>query len=304
MNNIDINKYNDVNYLSNLLFDTLYNKKNDRKIMIEDVKISDINLNSIKKNNKDEELRNLINNVFNRDISFQSKNLNKFIFKINDIDYGVDIVLKIIDKTDKILNNDNMNKVMTYLLSGLVINKKTKHVLMNIFNFDVKSDDIKRFVEKHISDNETLEGLIKSNELIGVELREHFFKMDTLLNIFNDKSIEITDNDIRVLIFQVLHTLAIIQERYPLFKHNNLDLKNIYCYLKEKNNNTYDYVLDGNKYIIPNIGIEIKLTNFDDSIIVGELDNESIIDSLKKEDNTYDIKIFLDSLLKLFPFKN
>jgi hypothetical protein len=304
MNNIDTNKYNDVNYLSNLLFDVLYNKKIDRKVMIEDVKISDININSIKKNYKDAELRNLINNVFNRDISFQYKNFNKFIFKINDIDYGVDIVLKIVDKTDKILNNDNMNKVITYLLSGLVINKKTNHILMNIFNFDVKSEEIIRFVEKHISDNEELEVLTKSNQIIGVELREHFFKMDNLFNIFHDKSIEITDNDIKVLIFQVLHTLAIIQERYPLFKHNNLDLKNIYCYLKEKNSNMYDYILDDNKYIIPNIGFEIKLTNFDESIIVGELDNESIIDSLKNEDNTYDTKIFLDSLLKLNNISN
>ena len=32
MNNIDIEKYNDINYLSTLLFDVLYNKKMDRNV--------------------------------------------------------------------------------------------------------------------------------------------------------------------------------------------------------------------------------------------------------------------------------
>ena len=50
MNHIDFDKYDDINYLSTLLFDVLYNKKNNRKVVIEDVKISDIKLNNIKKN--------------------------------------------------------------------------------------------------------------------------------------------------------------------------------------------------------------------------------------------------------------
>ena len=65
--------------------------------------------------------------------------------------------------------------------------------------------------------------------MLSVEIREHFFKMDSLQNIMNDPSIEILDNDIKVLIFQVLHTLAVIQERYPTFRHNNLDLNNNTC---------------------------------------------------------------------------
>jgi uncharacterized protein (UPF0128 family) len=69
--------------------------------------------------------------------------------------------------------------------------------------------------------------------------------------------------------------------------------------LKEINSNTYEYKVDGNTYTIPNIGLEIKITNFDESIIVGEIDNESIIDSLKENDSKYDILKFLNSLLKI-----
>ena len=297
MNNIDIEKYNDINYLSTLLFDVLYNKKMDRKIQIEDVTVKDaLKMSNIKKQYNGNELTSLINGIFNRNISYQYNILNKYIFKINDIDHPVDIILS--------PNTSNINRMVTYLLSGLVINKKTKHILMNIFNFDVQYDKIKYFITKISDDENITKSLAKKDQIISVELREHYFKMDTLQNIFNDISYNIIDDDIYILIFQVLHTLAIIQERYPTFRHNNLDLKNIYCYLKEKNSSTYEYKLDGNTFIIPNIGLEIKITNFEEANILNEIDNESIIDSLKTNDNTYDIKIFLESLNKVNKLSN
>ena len=297
MNNIDIEKYNDINYLSTLLFDVLYNKKMDRKVQIEDVSVKDaLKMSNIKKEYNGNELIKLINGIFNRNISYQYNILNKFVYKINDIDHPVDIILS--------PSLSNTNKMITYLLSGLVINKKTKHILMNIFNFDVPSDKIKYFITKISDDENIVKTFAKKDQIISVELREHYFKMDTLQNIFNDVSYNIIDDDIYILIFQVLHTLAIIQERYPTFRHNNLDLKNIYCYLKEKNSSTYEYKLDGNTFIIPNIGLEIKITNFEEANILNEIDNESIIDSLKTNDNTYDIKIFLESLNKVNKLSN
>ena len=127
MNNIDIEKYNDINYLSTLLFDVLYNKKMDRKVQIEDVSVKDaLKMSNIKKEYDGNELTSLINGIFNRNISYQYNILNKFVYKINDIDHPVDIILS--------PNTSNINKMITYLLCGLVINKKTKHILMNIFN--------------------------------------------------------------------------------------------------------------------------------------------------------------------------
>jgi hypothetical protein len=291
MNNIDIEKYNDINFLSTLLFDVLYNKKMNRKLNIEDVKLSDIKMENIKKMYKDTELRNLLNNIFNRDITYETKEFNKYIFKVNDIDHNVDIVLKTVDNPDELHNSDNMNKIITYLLSGLVINKKTKHILMNILNVDVNTHDIKKYIDKYTDNEDVILNLIKKDTQISVEIREHFFKLDNLYNLFNDNSFEYTNNDIRVIIFQVLYTLAVIQDRYPTFKHNNLDLKNIYCYLKEKTDSYYEYIIDDIKFNIPNIGLDIKITNFDDSIIVNKLDNESIIDSLKLEDNDINLKL-------------
>lgn len=300
MNNIDINKYDDISYLSGLLFDVLYNKKMERKVSIGHVNISDINIDNIKKNYHGEQLKKLINNVFNRDITFIEKSGLKLIFKVNDIDNNVDLVLNIYNSEETGLYNIiNMNKIMTYLFSDLVINKMTKHILMNIFNFDVNSGDLLRYIEKFTDDESILKIFHKKSNKVSIEIREHYFKMDTLFNILNDKNMVIDENIMKVIIFQVLHTLAVIQSKYPKFRHNNLDIKNIYCYLKEKNSNTYEYELDGYKYIIPNIGLELKITNFDESTIAGELDNESLIDTLKNVDNKYDVNKFLHSLLKV-----
>jgi hypothetical protein len=300
MNNIDINKYDDISYLSGLLFDVLYNKKMERKVSIGHVNISDINIDNIKKNYHGEQLKKLINNVFNRDITFIEKSGLKLIFKVNDIDNNVDLVLNIYNSEETGLYNIiNMNKIMTYLFSDLVINKMTKHILMNIFNFDVNSGDLLRYIEKFTDDESILKIFHKKSNKVSIEIREHYFKMDTLFNILNDKNMVIDENIMKVIIFQVLHTLAVIQSKYPKFRHNNLDIKNIYCYLKEKNSNTYEYELDGYKYIIPNIGLELKITNFDESTIAGELDNESLIDTLKNFDNKYDVNKFLHSLLKV-----
>jgi len=300
MNNIDINKYDDISYLSGLLFDVLYNKKMERKVSIGHVNISDINIDNIKKNYHGEQLKKLISNVFNRDITFIEKSGLKLIFKVNDIDNNVDLVLNIYNSEETGLYNIiNMNKIMTYLFSDLVINKMTKHILMNIFNFDVNSGDLLRYIEKFTDDESILKIFHKKSNKVSIEIREHYFKMDTLFNILNDKNMMIDENMMKVIIFQVLHTLAVIQSKYPKFRHNNLDIKNIYCYLKEKNSNTYEYELDGYKYIIPNIGLELKITNFDESTIAGELDNESLIDTLKNFDNKYDVNKFLHSLLKV-----
>ena len=116
MNNIDPDKYNDVNYLSTLLYDVLYNKKNERKLIINDVKMSDIKMSNIKKEYSGEQYRNLINNFFNRDISYVEKNIKKYIFKINDIDNHVDLVLKISENSKDLYNSDNMNKVKNVII--------------------------------------------------------------------------------------------------------------------------------------------------------------------------------------------
>ena len=108
MNNIDIEKYNDINYLSTLLFDVLYNKKMDRKVQIEDVSVKDaLKMSNIKKEYDGNELTSLINGIFNRNISYQYNILNKFVYKINDIDHPVDIILSP-NTSNKIFYNKNI----------------------------------------------------------------------------------------------------------------------------------------------------------------------------------------------------
>ena len=70
------------------------------------------------------------------------------------------------------------------------------------------------------------------------------------------------------IIFQVIYTLAVIQEKYPKFIHNDLFLRNIMAITETKyNNNEYiEYKYNGVKYYLPANGIYIKINDFNFSL--------------------------------------
>ena len=80
--------------------------------------------------------------------------------------------------------------------------------------------------------------------------------------------------------FQIIHTLIVLQNEFIGFRHNNLILNNIFVYIK-KNENTYtEYEgFKNDKFYLPNFGFDIKITNFEKSIIPKyyKIDNMSIV---------------------------
>ncbi len=83
------------------------------------------------------------------------------------------------------------------------------------------------------------------------------------------------------IIFQVIYTLAVIQNKYPKFIHNDLFLRNILAIIETKyNNNDYvEYIFNNNKYYFPANGIYIKINDFNYSLGLNE--NETLIDDIK-----------------------
>jgi hypothetical protein len=69
------------------------------------------------------------------------------------------------------------------------------------------------------------------------------------------------------LLFQVIHTLATIQNEYNGFKHNKLLLKNIILYLKGGADNYTEYNGINGTFHVPNPGFDIKIGNFEHSTI-------------------------------------
>lgn len=98
----------------------------------------------------------------------------------------------------------------------------------------------------------------------------------------------------RVLIFQLLAMLALIQEKYPSFRHNDLSLCNVLVQNSRLQSldeteypGYYKYNINGKVYCVPDIGITLVLSDFD-YCTINELDitNEKISNDYTKKFGT------------------
>ena len=107
-----------------------------------------------------------------------------------------------------------------------------------------------------------------------------------------------------VMLFQLFFTLAIIFEKYPNFRHNDLKVDNVLVTVTDSSSDSvenYLYYIDGRYYSIPNIGFQIKLWDFDLSCIKGIIDNYKV-EGMEEygirdtKNQYYDIHCFLNYL--------
>jgi serine/threonine protein kinase len=111
----------------------------------------------------------------------------------------------------------------------------------------------------------------------------------------------------RVIFFQILSVLAIIQARYPSFRHNDMKANNILIHLIDidDNNRNYLYKINKQAYEVPNIGFQIKLWDFDFACIPGVVDNSKVdaewtnkINIVPEQNRYYDIHYFFNTLTR------
>lgn len=194
---------------------------------------------------------------------------------------------------DDIIKQDNDSK-LSYIFSELVLKRKTKHILLPIFNLEIETKELKQF-----TDIKSINLLDKSTKC-ALKIRECFHKMDTLHNFLQDN---INENNIKIILWQIIHTLYVIREKFPKFIHNNLNLNNILIYKKKIYDTNIEYKYNNNNKIINNTNLEIKITNFENSTIDSENKNKdldtlinSILNSNFKIDS--ETKKFLNEIRK------
>ena len=117
----------------------------------------------------------------------------------------------------------------------------------------------------------------------------------------------ITLREWRVILFQIISALAVIQAKYPGFRHNDLKANNILIQnIESRNkNNKFKYKINNQVYILPNIGVQIKLWDFDFACIEGVVDNTKVnaewtdkINVNCKKNRYYDIHYFFNTLVR------
>lgn len=207
---------------------------------------------------------------------------------------------------------ENAELMMLKVLSYFVINNQSPHLILPIGTFNTSIKPFLSLQKNKIVDNKKYSQFIKRykkgdlhNE-VSVLISEWANGGDLLEYIRkNYKTMSL--KTWRVLLFQIISVLAVIQAKYPGFRHNDLKANNLLIhYIESRNkNNKFKYKINGKTYIIPNIGLQIKLWDFDFACIEGIVDNTKVsadwtnrINVKPKKNRYYDIHYLFNTLTR------
>jgi hypothetical protein len=236
----------------------------------------------------------------------------------DDINYGVKVVAyHKKEKYGDIHDNrrpENAELMMIRLLSYFVIKRQTPHIVLPIGTFDTSIKPFITLIEDEVIDDENT----KYNEFITrYKKGEYHDNVSILLSEWanrgdlldfmrkNYKKFKLVHW--KVFFFQVISTLAVIQSKFPGFRHNDMKANNILVHkiLKKKTKFTYRVVRCN--YSVPNIGYHIKLWDFDFATIPGVVDNSKVtydcdwnksINVTPEQNRYYDMHYFFNTLIK------
>jgi hypothetical protein len=274
-------KHNDIDYLNNLLHRFVY-LNNDENIEHETMIYEDIPIERLKK--IDEDTNKKILDSLLVDLTLHKVYDDRIELIRNVKPYNNLIVVSFYRRSenslDDIKRGENVDKLISLILSEQVMKKKLNEVILPVMNLDI---NIQILLDK-IS-NEEIKKVIKdkhSNEyedIVSIQVKECYSK---LLDDVNDKY---------CLIICVLNALEKIRSEYPTFRHNNLVKDNIY--LMESKSSDKTYLIGKHKLSMSNVNFTIKLGNFNKASISGLVKNN---DSISEGDELNDIKTFIKSL--------
>jgi len=212
---------------------------------------------------------------------------------------------------------ENAEICMLKTLSYFVIKGQTPHIILPISIFDTS---IKPFLTLQTDnpddtfvpvDNKNYKDFVKHYnqgkyyEKVSVVISEWANRGD--LGMFLKKNYK----QLRLILwqclfFQILSVLAIIQSKYPKFRHNDFKANNILISkVPKKANSMSIYTVNKMKYTVPNIGYQIKLWDFDFACIPGVVDNTKVnldwtdkINVKPVKNRYYDLHYFFNTFTK------
>jgi len=207
---------------------------------------------------------------------------------------------------------ENAEIMMLKLLSYFIVKKMTPHLILPYGTFNTDINTFVNLIENgNVNKNEKkyLEFIERYNhgeyyDQVSILISEWANRGD-LLEFIRRWYKKFTAGHWKVIFFQLLSTLAIIQEKYPAFRHNDLKANNILVHkidMAKKKYMTYEFNHAG--YIVPNIGYHIKIWDFDFACIPGVVDNIKVstkwtemINVTPEQNRYYDIHYFFNTLI-------
>lgn len=171
----------------------------------------------------------------------------------------------------------NVELQMIYLLKKIVIKNQTPHVNLPILAFGYS---LKKLYNNY---RFPLSNFSKYLDYCNVLMSEWCF-YGSLKDFLKYKNDHIIKKYLPNIIFQLVYTLMVIQEKYPSFRHNDLHLGNILVdIISSKSKILYQVIYKNKKYnfLLPNLGFQIRIWDFDFSCI------NRIINNYKINNNQY-----------------
>lgn len=213
---------------------------------------------------------------------------------------------------DDVRRPENAELNMLKVLSYFVINNQTPHLVLPIGTFNTDINPFLSLSDQGVVNDKKYSQFInryKKGDLydkVSILISEWADGGDLLEYIKKNKD-EMTVREWRVLFFQILSALSVIQSKYPGFRHNDLKANNILIQKigSRNRNNKFKYKINNKTYVIPNIGIQVKIWDFDFACIKGVVDNTKVdakwtdkININSKMNRYYDLHYFFNTLTR------
>ena len=203
---------------------------------------------------------------------------------------------------------ENAELLILQHLSYFVINNHTPHIVLPICTFYSSISPFIKIHESKIVSHKRYDAFIKKYrdhdyyDNVSVLMSEWANRGD-LLDFLRNSYTHMDETFWRVILFQLLSTMAIIHSKYPGFRHNDLKANNILIHKTTTKYTKYKYLINKKRFDVPNIGIQIKLWDFDFACIPGLVENSKVsaswtdVINVKPEQNRYyDIHFFFNTL--------
>ena len=207
---------------------------------------------------------------------------------------------------------ENAELMMIRLLSYFVVKKQTPHIVLPIGTFYTNITPFINLIDGDYVDNENKryqEFIDKHKkgeyyDTVSILISEWANRGD-LLEFIKKNYKEFTTLHWKVIFFQIISVLAVIQSKFPSFRHNDMKANNVLIHKIAQRGTIFSYVVCKKKYFVPNIGYQIKLWDFDFACIPGIVENAKVSAQWTDEINVkpiqnkyYDMHYFFNTLIK------
>lgn len=205
---------------------------------------------------------------------------------------------------------ENAELMMIKLLSQFVKKSETPHIVLPIATFNTSIKPFLSLAKSNLVESKKFDQFLERYEKgeyyqnVSVLISEWANGGD-LLDYLRKNYKDFKIRHWRTIFYQLLSVLAIIQAKYPGFRHNDLKANNILINLFDMSKKKYKYIINGQSYIVPNIGFHIKLWDYDFACIPGIVNNSKVeadwtkkINITPQQNRYYDIHYFFNTLTR------